>query len=217
MNAARTSPRQKREDTLRSTRRKLILDAAREIFESEGLERATMREIALRAGCTTGAIYPLFKSKEEIYATLLAASLDDLGKCVTTAMDAATPGWRALEAGIRAFAEYYAERRGELALGLYLYNGFGRQGLSSDLNKDLNHRLSVVLGRFAAAYERINVPVKNDPRAMTSTLFSFLIGALMLHHTGRLKPMQNTIDELVETQIATVRNALGGADRRDHS
>ncbi len=217
MTAIQTSPRQTREDTLRATRRGLILDAAMTIFESEGLERATMREIALRAGCTTGAIYPLFKSKEEIYAALLATSLDDLGAWVTDAMDAVSPGWRALEAGIRAFAEYYAERRGELALGLYLYNGFGRHGLSDDLNRDLNQRLSIVLNRFAAAYESINVPDKSDPRAMTTTLFSFLIGALMLHHTGRLKLMKNTIDDLVKTQLNTVRAALVVADRRGRS
>ncbi len=214
MNAAQTSHRQNRDDTLRMARRGLILDAAKAIFENEGLERATMREIALRAGCTTGAIYPLFKSKEEIYAALLATSLDDLGAWVVKAMDEATPGWPALEAGIRAFADYYAARRGELALGLYLYNGFSRHGLSSELNWDLNQRLSVVLNRFAAAYDTINVPDKSDPRAMTSTLFSFLIGALMLHHTGRLKSMQNSIDDLVETQLATVQAALTGADRR---
>ncbi len=45
---------------LRDLKRRQILDAAKRIFAEHGLEAATMREIAAAAGCTTGAIYPLF-------------------------------------------------------------------------------------------------------------------------------------------------------------
>jgi AcrR family transcriptional regulator len=51
----------------------------------QGLEGATMRGIAVRAGCTTGAIYPLFDSKEAIYAELLKQSLAALDAYVAEA------------------------------------------------------------------------------------------------------------------------------------
>ena len=63
------------QQTLDLQRRRLIVDAARRVFEDAGLEGASIRAIAQMAGCTTGAIYPLFRSKEEIFAVVLGESL----------------------------------------------------------------------------------------------------------------------------------------------
>ena len=60
---------------VKEAKRELLLNAARNEFADKGLEGATMRSIAHRAGCTTGAMYPLFESKEAIYAALLEQSL----------------------------------------------------------------------------------------------------------------------------------------------
>ena len=67
-----------RQDVLRDARRQVIIDAARRVFERAGLEGASIRMIAAEAGCTTGAIYPWFAGKEEVYAAILAGSLDRL-------------------------------------------------------------------------------------------------------------------------------------------
>src|SRR5437870_13866974 len=62
-------------NVVKGAKRELLLRAARDEFAEQGLEGATMRGIAVRAGCTTGAIYQLFDSKEAIYAELLKQSL----------------------------------------------------------------------------------------------------------------------------------------------
>src|SRR5258707_14042847 len=67
-----------RQDTLRDARRQVIINAARRVFERVGLDGASIRLIAAEAGCTTGAIYPWFAGKEEVYAAILAESLDHL-------------------------------------------------------------------------------------------------------------------------------------------
>ena len=53
------------QETLDVHRRRLIVEAARRVFEAAGLEGASIRAIAQAAGCTTVSIYPLFRSKEE--------------------------------------------------------------------------------------------------------------------------------------------------------
>jgi AcrR family transcriptional regulator len=53
-------------------RRKQILDAAIEIFGGKGLDNATMDEIAQAVGISKGTIYLYFKSKDEIFDTILA-------------------------------------------------------------------------------------------------------------------------------------------------
>ncbi len=46
------------------SRRALVLDAARAVFDELGIEGASIREIAKRAGYTPGAIYSYFENKE---------------------------------------------------------------------------------------------------------------------------------------------------------
>ena len=54
----------------RSTRDR-ILAAAKEEFLSKGYQGAGLREIAKKAGVTTGALYGYFKNKEEVFRALV--------------------------------------------------------------------------------------------------------------------------------------------------
>ncbi len=55
----------------RETRKKLILNGALEVFRTKGLEHSTMDEIAHEADFGKATLYYYFKSKEEIFNTLL--------------------------------------------------------------------------------------------------------------------------------------------------
>ena len=55
---------------MNDSRRALMLDAARSVFERLGIEGASIREIARQAGYTPGAIYSYFENKEAIYGAL---------------------------------------------------------------------------------------------------------------------------------------------------
>ena len=77
--------RQRRQAAMSDSRRALVLEAARSVFAEKGVEGASIREIAKRAGYTPGAIYSYFDSKEAIYAALLAESLERLNQLVSTA------------------------------------------------------------------------------------------------------------------------------------
>jgi len=50
--------------------RRLLLDAAREIFVRDGYERAQINQIAAAAGRTKGAVYGHFKDKEDLFLAL---------------------------------------------------------------------------------------------------------------------------------------------------
>lgn len=67
--------RQQRQQAMNNSRRALVLDAARSVFERQGDEGVRSREIATQAGHTPGAIYACFDNKEAIYEALLAESL----------------------------------------------------------------------------------------------------------------------------------------------
>ena len=82
---AHSHARSVRKQAVTGVRRSLVLDAARSAFIELGLEGASLREIAKRAGYTPGAIYSYFASKEEVYGALLAESLERLNERVSAA------------------------------------------------------------------------------------------------------------------------------------
>ena len=56
-------------------RRAEILDAALDVFVEVGFERATLQDVADRAGVTKGALYHYFDSKDALFAELIAERL----------------------------------------------------------------------------------------------------------------------------------------------
>lgn len=55
--------------------KKRIIDAANEVIREKGVKESTVREIATKAGLTTGAIYHYYKNKDEVIYDVLHQSL----------------------------------------------------------------------------------------------------------------------------------------------
>jgi AcrR family transcriptional regulator len=69
---------QERRQLERQARRRKIQRAARRIFAERGFAGATIEEIARKASLSVGAIYLYFRSKEDLYVSLLEESLEGL-------------------------------------------------------------------------------------------------------------------------------------------
>lgn len=59
------------EEKLLNQRKQRIVNAAIEVIKEKNLEKATVREIAAKAGLTTGAIYYHYKNKEELFQDII--------------------------------------------------------------------------------------------------------------------------------------------------
>jgi AcrR family transcriptional regulator len=67
-----SSRRRPKGDKRLRTRAKL-LEAARELIREKGYEHTTLRDVAQRAGMTSGAIYGNFKNRDELFIALAEA------------------------------------------------------------------------------------------------------------------------------------------------
>lgn len=63
------------EESIYNKRKQKIIDAAIEVIKEKNLEDATMREIAAKAGLTTGSIYHHYKNKDELFYDVINQSL----------------------------------------------------------------------------------------------------------------------------------------------
>src|SRR5438094_7004765 len=174
-----------RQKAVSDLKRELILDAARKVFEANGLDGASLRAIAAAAGYTPAALYFHFESKEAIYAEVLRESLADLSKAVVrTVTRARTPAER-LRAAAMAFFRYYADKPRDLDLGFYLFRGGMKpQGLGRDRDEMLNAALAAALHPIADAAEALGARCDAARLLMVDT-FAHAAGLLLLAHTGR--------------------------------
>src|SRR5262252_3839278 len=97
-----TTERRERE---RQELRTKILDAARELFASEGYEAVTMRKIAERIEYSPTAIYLCFKDKEAVLREICDADFGALAQRFAAIARLADPRERVMAAG-RAYAEF---------------------------------------------------------------------------------------------------------------
>lgn len=64
------APKLNRRQAAKVATRAKVLAAAEALFEAVGHERATIRDIAAKAGMSTGAVFANFKDKADLYRTV---------------------------------------------------------------------------------------------------------------------------------------------------
>ncbi|WP_309678306.1 TetR/AcrR family transcriptional regulator [Polaromonas sp.] len=193
--------KQQRQQAMNDSRRALMLDAARSVFERLGIEGASIREIAKQAGYTPGAIYSYFENKEAIYGALLAESLERLNAVVDAAgiNETASPS-ALLEAKASAWFGFYAANPRDLDLGFYLVQGMQPRGLTAELNYQLNDRLHDALRPCEAALQAMGLGADEALRENTA-LFAHGVGLLLLQHTGRIRMFGQDATLLFEAYV----------------
>lgn len=189
-----------RQRALGDHKRNAILDAAKHVFQDQGLEGASIREIAKRAGYTPGALYFHFRSKEEIYGEILADSLERLNAAVMAAGTATRTPRTRLRATALGFFSFYAENPRDLDLGFYLFQGMKPHGLTPELNTALNKRLRDALTPIEDILVSMGVKRERALREVTS-LFGHCAGLLLMQHTARIKIFHQDATELFKDYV----------------
>ena len=201
--------RQSRREAASEHKRELILDAARQVFAEEGLEGASLRAIAIRAGYTPAALYFYFESKEAIYAEVLKASLASLGSAVNQAAERTTSPQQRLKAAAMAFFRFYVENPRDLDLGFYLFRGGMKPaGLGRGRDERLNAALEAALHPIAEAAIGLGASPQNANLLMVDC-FAHATGLLLLLHTGRIRMFGASAPALMEDYVSDRIARLG--------
>jgi AcrR family transcriptional regulator len=189
-------------------KRELILDAARKVFEADGLDGASLRAIAAGAGYTPAALYFHFESKEAIYAEVLRGSLTNLGQAVSRAVSRAKAPADQLRAAATAFFRYYADNPRDLDLGFYLFRGGMKpQGLGKERDGMLNAALESALQPIADAALALGARPE-EAKSLMADIFAHAAGLLLLAHTGRIRMFGASAPHLMERFVEAKVAAL---------
>jgi TetR/AcrR family transcriptional regulator len=106
---SREARRLARKQRRHAERRRAIMEAARQLLVSEGIDKFTVSSVAAVAEVSKPAVYYYFDSKEELVGALAADALEAETQVMHEAMQREGDGLAALEAATRAYVQHYSE------------------------------------------------------------------------------------------------------------
>ncbi|TAH48231.1 MAG: TetR family transcriptional regulator [Betaproteobacteria bacterium] len=86
-------------------RRRLILDAAAQLFSAEGYDRTSIRDIARNVGLLPGSVYHYFPSKRELFLAVHREGFERTLERVRTAATSCDDPWECLQRACEAHIE----------------------------------------------------------------------------------------------------------------
>ena len=199
-----TAERRNRE---KARRQREILEAARDVFFSKGIHRATMDDVAARAELSKGAVYLYFESKESLLAHLLLEGLDVLLADLQVAYAADEP--LGAEERIRRLAGAYLHFAQEHPHDFRLLMALDRGGFREKVPPKLYQQvLAASLRGLELLTEAVRQGVgdgdfaSDDPRQTAGALWAALHGVLMLMgHSLRRQMLAVELEPMFEATL----------------
>lgn len=117
-------PRTKRKQREYAARRQDILSAAECLFSKNGFFKTSMAEIATAAQFAMGTVYRFFKSKEEIYISIVEAKVEELAGLLDEAIGKEKTASDKINAFIQVKLDYADRNRDFFRIYVSEWSGF---------------------------------------------------------------------------------------------
>ena len=120
--------------------RKEILLAAEKVFADRGFFTTKMTDIAYRAEFGTGTLYKYFKSKEDLYFTLIDEKMEEFNQLVKAVFSQKTTSIKKIEKVLRLLSEFIERNRDFFRIYISEMNRF-EWTIKDDLGKAIYKKM----------------------------------------------------------------------------
>lgn len=120
--------------------REEILSAAEKVFAAKGFFPTTMSDIARRAEFGTGTLYKYFKSKEELYFTLIDEKVEEINRLVKTELSQKNSAVERIKKVLRLQFEFIERNRDFFRIYISERSRF-EWTVKDDLGKGLHEKM----------------------------------------------------------------------------
>ena len=194
-----SSKRQLEERQLRKDR---ILNGALTVFKSKGLEGATMDEIALESGFGKATLYYYFKSKEDVFSSILEDGWIKIWESIEPVIGSTDPPRKTFINLLIKIAENAKNRPG---LFEFLFNAPKAVKLENQPWKDYQHRLyGVIQGLLEDGIKAGEFP-KINPKLMFKALGGLFVGLIFMGNK-REPVTEHEVEKLLNQLITDPQN-----------
>lgn len=156
----------------RETRRRIIIDAARKVFERKTYDSVSMAEIARAAGMAKSSIYTYFSNQEALYVEIAFIDSGNFIKSLKEKMEEGSSN--PVRSVIDHFLEYYFQNIAQWRMITHFALHGKADNNSIEKLNEISRRLMDI---FDSAFRKTGY--SGDPRLLSHTLFSALSGILI--------------------------------------
>jgi AcrR family transcriptional regulator len=177
----------------RESVQRAILDAARELFVTEGFQNVSMRKIAERIEYSPPAIYSYYPSKDDIFFALAEEGfrlLCDGGAAARTGSADAAPSLDRVRAVFRRLYEFSRDHPEYFAL-MFVDRSVPRIGREYERFAFAREMKGNIVKEIAACVDAGLLPRSLDPAAAMRVLMLGVVGVAVLRLSERLGPGEN--------------------------
>jgi len=128
--------------------REEILSAAEKVFAAKGFFPTTMSDIAREAEFGTGTLYKYFKSKEELYFTLIDEKVEEINRLVKTELLQKTSAVERIKKVLGLQFEFFERNRDFFKIYISERNRF-EWTVKDDLGKGLHEKMVAYINILA--------------------------------------------------------------------
>lgn len=166
-------------------RRNVIIDAAERVFFKEGIENASMDQVALEAELSKGTLYLYFKSKEELYKAIIIRGFIALKRKLKEAVVPAETGLQNVKAISNAYIEFSKQHLGYFNAILHFQNDlFDKRNMDSQHTIESleggNAVISVLINAIKKGIEDKSINPNINPIEIAFVLWSQITGLLQV-------------------------------------
>jgi len=208
----RTAVRKQKEQ---AERKQSILNAAREAFFEKGFMAATMDGIADGCDLAKGTIYLYFKSKEELYVSIMAEGMELLKEDFGKIADPALPGDKLLGEVLRAYYIFYEKNRKYFRIMFLSSQPDVRERVPEELLRECMDSARECMQVLSDVIEKgieNGVFRKVNPWAFANILWSTVNGIIMHYEQGPLYrdeilrlPLREMLQEALDLALNGLR------------
>jgi AcrR family transcriptional regulator len=191
----------------RELRERQLLAIAEDLFAERGYQRASMDELARRAGVSKPLIYELFSSKDELHRRLFERAADELASAVATSIAPDGCLEATLREGAVAFFRFIDNHRAAWAM---LYADEGGAPHTPHLNEIRARQTSLVAGLLTSRAQQLDVAI--DPNHLEAVANAINGAFEWMAHWWRANPdvePETLAGWLVELVVPGVQRLVG--------
>jgi len=178
-----TAERKAREKRIRSEQ---ILASAYQVFQEVGYASATMDQIAERAELAKGTLYLYFKSKEEVYFSLLVNGLDILIGLLEESAASGALQENPLQDTARILYQFYAKYTPYFRIFMVMRQEDMQAKLDPGLSAEINGRATAILTFLSGQVQKAlpdGGPPGSSPWQVANILWGAFTGITQLELT----------------------------------
>ncbi|SEH99971.1 TetR/AcrR family transcriptional regulator [Paracoccus alkenifer] len=150
-----------------------ILDNAAQVFAEQGMDKASMSQIAAHAGVSKALLYHYYPSKDALIFAIILTHLQELDSAVEAADDPALPPDQRLRRLVGAVLENYrgADNQHKVQLN-------ATSALSDDRKAEILTLERQIVRRFSVVLDQINPDLNDKSRPLLTPVTMSLFGMM---------------------------------------